>query len=108
MAVAFILIPDEFQVNPRVMAEALEPAQLDRGNIDIELPQRRLVAFFAARGVSCLDLLPFFKETPDTYAPRDTHWNIRGNRLAAERISAWMKNCGLITRPACSRPQPAP
>jgi hypothetical protein len=40
--------------------------------------------------VPCLDLQPAFAATPDTYAPRDTHWNARGNRLAAEHIAAWL------------------
>jgi hypothetical protein len=87
---AVVLIPDEFQVNPAVLTEALTEAGLTRQDLDLDLPQRRLAGFFAERGTPCLDLLPPFRGHTDTYAVRDTHWNVRGNRLAAERIAAWL------------------
>jgi hypothetical protein len=87
---AVVLIPDEFQVNPAVLAEALAEAGVGRDRIDVDMPQRRLRAFFAERGVPCLDLLPAFSRAVDVYAPRDTHWNERGNRLAAGRIREWI------------------
>jgi hypothetical protein len=89
---AAVLIPDEFQVNPNVREEAAEAAHIDMYLLDLEKPQRRLVGFFAGRGVPCIDLLPSFQGVPDTYAPRNTHWNVRGNRLAAERIGAWLRS----------------
>ena len=68
------------------------PTKLDSAfeELDLERPQRRLTSFFSEREVSCLDLLPDFHGRVDTYAPRDTHWNVAGNRLAAERIAAWL------------------
>jgi hypothetical protein len=87
---AVVLIPDEFQVNPAVLADTLTAAPWQREDLDIELPQRRLGAFFAERGVPCLDLLPAFQGVPATYAVRDTHWNLRGNRLAANCLSWWV------------------
>lgn len=88
--VACVLIPDEFQVNPNVLADALQGTQTDVHSVDLERPQRRLLAFFAERRVPCLDLLPTFQEVPNTYQPRDTHWNVHGNRLAAETIGHWL------------------
>src|SRR5215831_10867879 len=79
--VGFVLIPDEFQVNPSVLSAALNDANLTRNDIDLELPQRRLRTFCANHEVPCLDLLPNFEGVPDTYAFRDTHWNVRGNQL---------------------------
>jgi hypothetical protein len=87
---AFVLIPDEFQVNPAVLAEAVRTAGMRAADVDVDLPQRRLRAFCEQRGVKCLDLLPLLAGVPDTYAPRDTHWNVRGNRLAAEAVSQWL------------------
>jgi hypothetical protein len=87
---AVVLIPDEMQVNPRVLAEAVTAARADAGAVDVELPQRRLLAFCAERGVACLDLQPALAATPDCYAPQDTHWNVRGNRVAAEQIARWL------------------
>jgi hypothetical protein len=90
VAVAFMLIPDEFQVNPAVLDRAVRDAGVDRAAVDLELPQRRLSAFCREHRIPCLDLLEAFRGEPDTYAPRDTHWNVRGNRLAAEHIAAWL------------------
>ncbi|HYT90446.1 MAG TPA: GDSL-type esterase/lipase family protein [Gemmataceae bacterium] len=89
--VAFVLIPDEFQVNGDVLADAVGDAQVSRSDIDLERPQRRLRAFCAERGVPCLDLLDTLRGVPDTYAPHDTHWNVRGNRLAAARLAEWLR-----------------
>jgi lysophospholipase L1-like esterase len=108
----FLLIPDEFQVNPAVLAKAIGIAGVNRTDVDIGLPQRRLNTFFKERGVPCLDLLPAFQKAPDTYALHDTHWNEKGNRLAAEQLSAWLSDLkmgsGSATPPACVLPRPAP
>jgi len=90
-ALAFVLIPDEFQVNPKVLGDALEDSHLDCEAIDLQAPQHHLVEFFAARDVPCLDLLPEFSKAEGTYTSHDTHWNARGNRLAAKCISDWLK-----------------
>jgi hypothetical protein len=88
--VAFVLIPDEFQVNPAVRDQAVRDARLNPAALDLDLPQRRLRDFCAARGVPCLDLLPVFRAAPDSFAPHDTHWNVRGNRLAAAALADWL------------------
>src|SRR4029077_15904016 len=93
--VAFVLIPDEFQVNADVLDDAMRAAPLDPSLLDLDFPQRRLTAFFAAREVQCLDLMPAFHSVSDTYALRDTHWNACGNHLAAEQISKWLKTSPL-------------
>jgi hypothetical protein len=93
---AVVLIPDEFQVNPAVLDAAVKDARLAPAALDLALPQRRLAANFAARGVPCLDLLPVFQRHPHTYVPRDTHWNVAGHRLAAREIVEWLKP--LVTR----------
>jgi hypothetical protein len=88
--VAFVLIPDELQVNPRVLAEAVKAAGVDSAAVDVHLPQRRLQAFCAERRVACLDLRPALAEVPDAYAPFDTHWGMRGNHAAADCIRQWL------------------
>jgi hypothetical protein len=87
---AVVLIPDEFQVNPAVLDQAVVDAGVTSEAVDVALPQRRLAAFFARHQVPCLDLLPHFAGAADTYAAHDTHWNGAGNRLAAERLAAWL------------------
>jgi hypothetical protein len=93
---AVVLIPDEFQVNPAVQADAIADAAVVPSVVDIELPQRRLRDFFNQHHVPCLDLLPAFADKPGTYAIRDTHWNVAGNRLAAEEISRWLRRLNLV------------
>jgi hypothetical protein len=91
VALRVVLIPDEFQVNSVVLDEALEFGGIPAADVDLTLPQRRLLAWFADRQIPCLDLLPHFVDQADTYKPRDTHWNEKGNRIAAEAISAWLE-----------------
>jgi hypothetical protein len=98
VAVAFVLIPDEFQVNSAVLAQALASANLTEADLDLDGPQRRLLEFFEKLRVPCLDLLPAFQQTPDTFAPRDTHWNVAGNHLAAKCIANWLAQSQLPTR----------
>lgn len=96
---AVVLIPDEFQVNPVVRAEALAAAGFDARQLDWMCPQRRLQTFFDERQVPCLDLLPRFAAESDTYAPRDTHWNRRGNHLAATVIAEWLGEMRIAEQP---------
>jgi cell volume regulation protein A len=51
---------------------------------------RAIAAALSAQGVEVLDLLPAFAEAGQQtrlYKPRDTHWNLAGNRLAATVIA---------------------
>jgi hypothetical protein len=89
--VAFLLIPDEFQVNPMVMERAMQARKVNRNGLDLDLPQRRLRQFCADREVPCLDLKPAFESDTETYAPFNTHWNEKGNRLAASCIAPWLR-----------------
>lgn len=52
--------------------------------------------FSTERAVPCLDLLPVLRACPGCYAPRDTHWNVAGNQLAAREIAAWLRRQGLV------------
>jgi hypothetical protein len=88
---AVVLIPDEVQVNADLLREVLEFGTVPELDLDLGLPQRKLTGYFAQRGLSCLDLMPAFAAVPDTYRPRDTHWNENGNHLAAEQIAAWLQ-----------------
>lgn len=90
-ALRVVIIPDEFQVNDALFATLAAGRE---GEFDREDPQRRLLAYFAQRGVPCLDLLPALRDAErdeHTYKPRDTHWNARGNRVAAEQIARWLE-----------------
>ncbi len=88
-----VVIPDEYQVDPQVRADAMAVAGTRDDDYDLEQPQRELAAFFAKNGIESLDLLAVFRERAKTerlYRPRDSHWNVAGNRLAAETIGRFI------------------
>ncbi len=91
-----VIIPDEMQVNMALQKEIR--ARLPPGTKwDKTQPNRLLGERLHRLGVPYLDLYPEFAEAATTtvlYRPRDTHWNIAGNRLAAEAIAR-----GLLAEP---------
>ncbi len=89
--VACLLIPDEFQVEDAVWesvcALGLDPA------LDRELPQRRLRERLTRDGFEYVDLLPALRAVPPledgrrhVYHLRETHFNARGNEVAAHGL----------------------
>jgi hypothetical protein len=108
--VAFVLIPDEAQVDPSSFEIVRRAGVLDVQHLDIELPQRRFREFCRQQGVPCLDLLPAFAGKTGLYVQRNTHWNRAGNHLAAQEIARWLSATGLagVTPPASSRRPPVP
>jgi hypothetical protein len=84
-----LIVPDEFQVDAALARDVARSARSDLAEYDLELPQRRLVAWLASRGIAAVDLLPTFRAAGATerlYQPRDTHWNAAGNALAAQQL----------------------
>lgn len=82
-----VLIPDETQVNPSLQREVARA--WGRVSIDFNRPTRVVAAALARAGLPAIDLLPAFVAAGSgvrLYKPRDTHWNIAGNRVAAEAI----------------------
>ena len=85
-----MIIPDELQVDRQLLETVLEATGRTAAVYDLERPQRALRALCTAEGVTCVDLLPAFREAaPRTrlYRPRDSHWNAAGNALAAEILA---------------------
>lgn len=87
----FVLIPDEFQVNDELWAEIV--ARAPTTVLDRDQPQRLIGEWMRRRGLWHLDLLPAFRAEPTLadgsgrlYHLRDSHWNARGNEVAAREI----------------------
>ena len=93
---AVVLSPSHPQVSRAVLEEGARSAGIDPAGLDVALPQRRLAAFFAERGVPALDLLPAFERAarerdPDGfYLINDTHWSVSGNEIAAHEIARFI------------------
>jgi hypothetical protein len=84
-----VLIPDETQVDGALQAEVARAWDRPLASIDFARPTRMVAAALARAGVETLDLLPAFRAAATEtrlYKPRDTHWNLAGNRLAASEI----------------------
>ena len=89
-----LIIPDEMQVNyelqKMIMTGIPEPNSWDWSQPTKELAER-----LEMMGIEHLDLLKAFREASlqtNLYKPRDTHWNVAGNELAAQLLSQKLIN----------------
>lgn len=91
---AFMVIPDEFQVEDSLWDEVV------RGNtepMDRDLAQREIVPWLRARGLPVLDLLPLMRAVEPMkdgrrhlYHLQETHFNARGNAIAAHALAPFV------------------
>jgi hypothetical protein len=85
-----MIIPDQYQVDDELVDEILRSEGRSLEDYDLDRPQRELSAVLGAAGVQVLDLLPELRcaaRIGAVYRPRDTHWNDRGNRVAADALA---------------------
>lgn len=91
---AVAIYPCEAQVDPDLLARACSAAGVSPGDHDPQGPGRRFLEHLRARGVPALDLLPALaarRAEGPAYEPNDSHWNARGNRIAAEALADWLE-----------------
>lgn len=85
-----VVIPDETQVDAALQGDVARAWSRSRGSLDFNRPTRAIVESLGRAGIPALDLLPAFTKSGGNerlYKPRDTHWNLAGNRLAADAIA---------------------
>jgi hypothetical protein len=88
-----VLIPDEVQVDRDLQDKVVRSAGHPASDYDFAGLNRRISQFLDGLGVAHVDLLPAFLAEADRtrlYRVNDSHWNIAGNKLAAEAILADM------------------
>ena len=105
-----IIHPDQTQVDEHLRKEIIEKFQVKEEDFDLDLPQKILMSYCAARGILCLDLVPAFRaegKLRNLYNTRDGHYNLSGNQLAAARISQFLLEKRLIRGPI-PEAQPGP
>jgi hypothetical protein len=93
-SLAVVLIPDEAQVSVELQETVVRASGRDPGTLDFDRPNRLLTAALQAKGIDVLDLLPLVRRESNRarlYKPRDTHWNVEGNRLAATAIAPFVR-----------------
>ena len=89
-----VIIPGEVQVDGALQDEVIRAHGRSSDQFDFELPNRLLAGELAQENIPTFDLLPLFKQEAGRarlYKPRDTHWNITGNRLAAAAIATFLR-----------------
>ena len=67
---------------------------MEEGTWNTRLPNEKLTAELEELKIDYIDLYKSFTErtTEQLYRPRDTHWNIAGNNLAANIIQDYLLN----------------
>lgn len=103
-AMVLILYPSRWQVDPdartemlKILAQRPEFSHFNETMFDPNLPQSILGPFCQEYGIPCYDLTPGFRTELDAhpehalYREYDTHWNERGNALAAELEAGFLK-----------------
>jgi acetyltransferase AlgX (SGNH hydrolase-like protein) len=98
-----VLIPDELQINrelQKIVRAKFHPHVADN-DWDPLMPNRTLAVRLSKAGIDTIDLYDSLAATgaqKRLYKPRDTHWNIAGNQLAAnvigvhlEKFAKWNK-----------------
>ncbi len=85
-----VMIPDETQINPELQQQVMAKWKASPDQIDIKQPNQALATVFTEAKIPYLDLLDTFvaeSKQELLYKQRDTHWNIAGNRVAAQAIT---------------------
>jgi hypothetical protein len=89
--IVFMLIPSDYQVDPRVLTQYAVAYGLDSTLIDPDQPNRLLGAELARRGVEAVDLLPplreAFRRGGALYGKSDYHFTPEGHRVVASLIA---------------------
>jgi hypothetical protein len=98
-----VLFPSALQVYPTRPAEVLDAlhargthADVSDADIDPTMPYQVVRAYCDRAGIDCFDvtraLIVASRESDlPLYRPRETHWNIRGNQVAAEATAAFLR-----------------
>ena len=104
-----MIIPDDYQVDRSLLQRALAFNGLDADDMDVDLPQQCLKEFLEKDQIDYLDLLPVFrKHNKRLYLRNDEHWNIEGNRAAAQALATHLREGLLRDLPEQETPTPGP
>jgi hypothetical protein len=90
-----VIAPDEIQISKKLQGEVIKNyyPKLNRNQWDITQPNKLLMDKLNKLGVKYVNLYPYFLEKSGErlYIPRNTHWDIAGNQLAANIIQTHME-----------------
>jgi hypothetical protein len=86
-----VVLPDEMQVDDELQRKVMSQVPAHPDEWDFRLPNRLLASELDTLGIKSIDLLDAFKtiSSPHSrlYRRNDSHWNIAGNRIAADNLT---------------------
>ncbi len=106
LPLALVVVPAEYQVDRRLCATLSRRAGYESGQIDLELPQRRLAQFAFAHELPLIDLLPHLRAAEESpYLRLASFWKDVGHALAGQALRGWLQahfgeNISAVTRAA--------
>ena len=90
---SIVLYPSQLQVYPQIFEATIRHSArffpgATASDFDAQFPNHQIADYCRRTGIRCHDLTPRLmeaaRESPEPlYIPRDTHWNNRGNQIAA-------------------------
>jgi hypothetical protein len=96
-----VLYPSQAQIYPALFEALKRKIQeqvplVDLSDFDVGFPNEMVLNYCRREGLVCHDITPALisaaRESPaPLYRPRDTHWNVRGNRIAAAAEAAFLR-----------------
>lgn|SRR5574341_37838 len=101
-AFAVVIMPDYLQIQPEIIEAdypLFYPAILE--DMDLQRPDRALLAILNEQEIAYLYLYPIFAEArartgEDCYSATTLHWNRAGHALAGESLFKWLEENGLV------------
>lgn len=101
-APVIILYPSQLQVYPQLFRLTKREVEkrlktINPDDIDSAYPSQVLLEYCRRAHLSCYDVTPAMvdaarESTDPLYLPRDTHWNVRGNRVAAAAEATFLRH----------------
>jgi hypothetical protein len=88
-----LLIPDVEQVNSQLQEKVVQGQKASPSDFDFTAPNRLLATGLKQQNIEVLDLYDAFRLAESStvlYKPNDSHWNIAGNKLAADSIATYL------------------
>ena len=96
-----ILYPSQLQVYPQLFRQTTREVEkqlktINPDDINSAYPSQVLLEYCRRARLSCYDVTPAMvdaarESTDPLYLPRDTHWNVRGNRVAAAAEATFLR-----------------
>lgn len=93
IAFAVAVFPDQLQVDDALLQRIASVAGKSPADFDLQVGNRLLRDALLDLDIAFVDLTPSFRQhssPASLYVPNDTHWSRDGNRLAAERLFAFL------------------